>query len=121
MEHRWGRRCEFRYDVRLRTVLGAVVSARVRDISLSGAYLESRVSIAVMQPIEVELSDRVEGRARARTVSASVVRRDASGIGVEWSDFAPEPVCELLAPSLLDRSAPWDQRDLGRHRAARRS
>jgi hypothetical protein len=97
MEHRWGLRCELYQMVLLRTADGTNVSARVRNISLSGAYVESSASVPLMQPIEVEMRIGAEGRAQSCAVRGWVVRRDARGMAIEWYEFAPESVCALLS------------------------
>jgi PilZ domain len=108
MEHRWGRRCELYRMVLLRTAGGEALSAHLRDISLSGAYLESTASVPLMQPIDVELRIGFESHAHSCAVRGCVVRRDARGIAIEWCEFAPEAVSALLE---RDARAPRVQRE----------
>jgi PilZ domain len=108
MEHRWGRRCELYRMVLLRTAGGEALSARLRDISLSGAYLESTASVALMQPIDVEIRIGSEWQARSCAVRGCVVRLDARGVAIEWYDFAPGAICALLEH---DARAPRAERE----------
>jgi hypothetical protein len=91
MEHRWGQRHAFDQMVLLRAA-GWRVPARVRDISISGAYLRC----AIPDPSVVRV--RVDFRRHPRTTEliAYVVRRTADGIGVEWGEFGSQAVSRLL-------------------------
>lgn len=94
MEHRWGFRYLLDVSVRLE---GLPKSARLRNISSSGAYVETGATPALDSRVLLELGCRLgagEGRGR---VPAYVVRRDERGIGVEWCEFAPRPVLTLIA------------------------
>lgn len=90
MEHRWGERVEVVRAVLLVSqphrecdpVLGVL-----RNVSVSGAYVETSREMPVLSQITVEF----EGA----NIEACVVRRDAHGIGLEWSEFAPPEIVAL--------------------------
>lgn len=97
MEHRWGTRQLLDVSVGLE---GLPSFARLRNVSSSGAYLETRASPALDSRVLLELRcglGRDGGRCR---VAAYVVRRDERGIGVEWCEFAPQPVLALITSAL---------------------
>jgi hypothetical protein len=65
----------------LPTISGA---GRILNISCSGAWLETSVSLRLCSLLYLEsLDDRAPPGARA---SASVVRRTAHGVGLEWCE-----------------------------------
>lgn len=120
MEHRWGQR--------LRVELPAIVElpdrsivARVRDASLSGAYVLTRSGVSQWSHVSVRFVSLLSILPE-RKLNACVVRSDANGVGVEWADFAPDEIRELLAhmptatPSVLYPDTPDD--DVLAHRNA---
>lgn len=91
MEHRWGQRYALDRMVSLRA--GAWhVPARLMNISTSGAYLLCAVPDASVVRIRVQFRQELS----STRLVAYVVRRTRDGIGVEWSEFAPEAVSRLL-------------------------
>lgn len=97
MEHRWGFRYPIDMSVRLERPPNFLALAKLRNVSSSGAYVETGAAPALDCRVLLELGCRQspsEGRCR---VPAHVVRRDERGIGVEWCEFAPRPVLSLLA------------------------
>jgi hypothetical protein len=92
MEHRWGQRHAFDQMVLLRAA-GWRVPGRVKDISISGAY----VRCAVPDPGVVRIRLDFRRHSRAAELIAYVVRRTADGIGVEWGEFGSQAVSRLLS------------------------
>lgn len=92
MEHRWGQRHAFDQMVLLRAA-GWRVPARVKDISISGAYLRC----AMPDPGVVRVRVDFRRHPRSTELIAYVVRRAADGIGVEWGEFGSQAVSRLLA------------------------
>lgn len=110
MEHRWGIRHLLDVYVRLEGLPGF---ARLRNVSSSGAYLETRAAPALDSHVLLELRcglGKDGGRCR---VGAYVVRRDERGIGVEWCEFAPQPILALITSA-------WKAADVPERRAQRR-
>jgi hypothetical protein len=97
MEHRWGQR--FRVDQTVRiTARRWSATAHLRDLSASGAYLECSLPPARIMWVTVEF-----GSAQRRSqVNAQLVRREQDGFAIEWREFAPRPVRQIL----LQLSAP---------------
>jgi hypothetical protein len=69
------------------------VPARVKDISISGAYLRC----AIPDPSVVRVRVDFRRHPRATELIAYVVRRTTDGIGVEWGEFGSQAVSRLLA------------------------
>lgn len=88
MEHRWGRRIACGAVARLSVGAGVSGTARLRDVSLSGAFIET----ALQLPTFAQLTILV----RETEVQASVVRIEACGVGVEWIEMEQRAICPLL-------------------------
>jgi len=96
MEHRWGVRIDLDCAVRLLSHDGPVGEGRLRNASISGALIATRVRLAPLTPLNVVL---VTGRgAQRRTVElpACVARLDREGFAVEWRDMAVPTLVALL-------------------------
>lgn len=95
MEHRWGRR--------ITLDLPAIVAhgerraaARLCDASLSGGFVATRMRLPLWSQVEVRLVPVMSGQSAA-AIPAAVVRARHDGLGIEWCEFAPEEIRELLA------------------------
>ena len=97
MEHRWGRRQSTDIAVRFVAKAGVTGTGRVLNVSLTGAYLETRAPLRLLSLVYLEPDS--SGDDNRRRIAASVVRRDALGVGLEWCDFSTE------APKLSARLA----------------
>jgi len=93
MEHRWGQRSTCRIDVVVKLPDGTLGAGHLRDVSLSGAFVETALDLALLA--RVELRPQHEGAASAAR-DAIVVRRSDEGAGVEWCETAAERICGLL-------------------------
>ena len=96
MEHRWGRRQPTDIPV---CVIGkpftATGAGRVLNVSLTGAYLETTVPLRLHALLYLQPDASASAAAGDRRIAASVVRRDASGVGLEWCGSAfPTPSVE---------------------------
>jgi hypothetical protein len=87
MEHRWGHRVAVRLDVRLVCGRFAIGEGRLRDVSVSGAFIETELELPILAQVRIGASDF--------EVAAHVVRAEATGIGVEWCALAPWCVSDL--------------------------
>jgi hypothetical protein len=92
MEHRWGRRIRCHADVRISA--GDLAGAgRLRDISLSGAFVETSLALPLFAPIAIAACRAADTNPE---LWACVVRRDRDGVGVEWIETQPGFVCPML-------------------------
>jgi hypothetical protein len=86
MEHRWGRRQPTSLVVHLFAKLGTIGTGRVLNVSSTGAYLETRVPLRLHSLLYLEPAPSVSVAGNIGRVAASVVRRDALGVGLEWCE-----------------------------------
>ncbi len=97
MEHRWGTRMSIRLPVWLGGDPLTLVKGVLRDVSLSGAYIETGGSAPSGNPLLVEIGAAGSPGTDRSVLRAFVVRRDADGLGIEWCEFAAHPIRALLA------------------------
>ena len=104
-EHRWGQRCPVDVRVSFRApLIGGW--GRIRNVSLSGAYIETAARPPQLERLTMDLEWSREGRTERSVLSAWIVRRDEHGFGVEWTEFAPWPVPALLSGDPAMRAQP---------------
>jgi hypothetical protein len=100
MEHRWGERFPVELDVRLHSDATTLLESRLTNASVSGALLNTEVRLPVFCHVILEFDvARRSGVARQR-VPAYVVRHAPDGLGLEWQEFAPRPIVNLLETTL---------------------
>lgn len=92
MEHRWGSRRPCKVRVHLTAGAGISGLGRLRDISISGAFLETALPLPVFAQLEIDVVQR-DGTLRVLEFPAVVVRHDTSGVGIEWCDPNPRDIC----------------------------
>jgi hypothetical protein len=92
MEHRCGTRYRVDVEVYVHTCQGAVASiGRLTEISVSGGFVKTHLPAHAIAL--VSLRTRLPGLNRAvPNIQGYVVRRAATGVGIEWLEFAPELV-----------------------------
>lgn len=96
MEHRWGHRREISRPVHLGTGSGLVARGRICNVSISGAFVISPLPVALLSHIQVQFTAMVDGKRQTTVVDGQVVRKDSTGFGIEWSEFAPEAIRALV-------------------------
>jgi hypothetical protein len=112
MEHRWGERFVVDIAVRLGSRPYAVRTGRLIDLSMSGGRITIGMDLRVLSRVQVALvlPARFSQATPVPVISAYVARRCRDGVGVgvgvEWCDFAPQAVVELLRSSALHRPEP---------------
>src|SRR5580692_11404827 len=86
MDHRWGQRQATNLAVQVVARSGRTGAARVVNVSLTGAYLETSVRFRLNTL--VYLAPFVPGNSAAgsKRIAAHVVRHDALGVGLEWCE-----------------------------------
>ena len=99
IDHRWGQRFCINIPVQLTVQALSGIDARLKNLSLSGALLNSSFDLRVHSLIEVTLS--ASNWPRPAPVNAYVTRKRNQDVGIEWCEFAHPAVKDLLrAPSL---------------------
>lgn len=96
MEHRWGERYAVRMTVELSCGSSAPVAGYLENVSSSGAFVRTEGRGPPRGPVEVILQDRGSARTRSVRLPAYVVRETKAGVGIEWCEFAPRAVRELM-------------------------
>ena len=98
-ESRWGDRVRVNIQVQ---VSANALSAEgyLENLSLSGGFLKADVDLGLHALIQVSINMPSPAQ-RATAIAAYVARRAQEGIGVEWCEFAPSVVKDLLrSPSI---------------------
>jgi hypothetical protein len=93
MEHRWGHRREINRFVRLRMRNGLRGYGRIRDVSISGAWIATGLAAKLLSYVQVGFTAMQQGRKVVARVECLIVRIGNQGFGVEW--------CELGHPAVL--------------------
>lgn len=91
MEHRWGTRIDLNTAGEVIAPDGHGQGCRVRNASVSGAFLETDLRVPVLSRVYVRPAQRPGQR-----LEACVVRADKHGLGVEWLQPGVRPVSSLL-------------------------
>jgi PilZ domain-containing protein len=94
MEHRWGWRLRVDLTARVGDATGLMNIARLRDVSVSGAFLETAAILRAFSSVDVQF--RTHTGSNSRLLSAQVVRTTPDGVGIEWREFAPHEVARLM-------------------------
>lgn len=113
MEHRWGRRSPADLPVHLVLADGAVAEGRLRNVSVTGAFVETQHFPAMLSPIFVQPNVDESQTLASERLPACVVRHTANGIGLEWSD-ASGKAREVVRRYELKYRRSW-QRDPQHH------
>lgn len=90
MEHRWGQRRKTDVTVRIFALPSIVGMGHVLNISPTGAYLETAIALRKMTLVYLEPFDGGWLSHPAGRIAAMVVRSGATGVGLEWCEFATE-------------------------------
>ena len=94
MEHRWGRRVPADLDVQIFADPASAGWGRLRDISISGGFIETALMIPALSTLCLTVP--ATRRTGIRIVYAIVVRGDTDGIGVEWLDGDSDVIATLM-------------------------
>jgi hypothetical protein len=94
-EHRWGERVRVNIPVQVSAQPLAGIDGCLKNLSLSGALLKADVDLPLHSLIEVSIKPLAQSQ-RATVVIAHVSRKFKDDVGVEWCEFAPSVVKDLL-------------------------
>jgi hypothetical protein len=100
MEHRWGQRVTLELPVRLEVGGRLLGRGLVRNLSVSGALIETSLELPVFTNLVVTFPATRETAGQSSGLAASVVRTAPGGFAIEWRDMA----CPLVV-ALLERRA----------------
>jgi hypothetical protein len=99
LEHRWGERVRVNLPVHVSANALAEVDGCMKNLSLSGALLQAdcELRLHTLIALRIELPPPLS----AAALNAHVSRKLNQDVGIEWCDFAPKIVKDLLrAPSV---------------------
>jgi hypothetical protein len=100
MEHRWGERVRVNIPVYVSAGASAGLDGCMKNLSLSGALMKSDGDLRLHSLIEVHI-ELPTPSPRVAIVKAHVSRKLQEGVGIEWCEFAPTIVKDLLrSPSV---------------------
>jgi hypothetical protein len=97
-EHRWGERIPVNIPIQVSAQPLAGIDCYIKDLSLSGALLWTQVDLRLHSLIEVKIELPPPSQ-RAVVITAHVSRKFKDDVGVEWCEFAPSAIKELLRSS----------------------
>lgn len=103
LEHRWGDRVRVNIPVRVEADHLTGANARMQNLSLSGALMTSDSDLRLNTLIEVSIA-LPPPSTRTAVIKALVSRKFNESVGIEWYDFAPNIIRDLLRFAL--RSPP---------------
>ncbi len=112
MEHRWGERIQVDIPVRVALHPYAVRNGKLGNLSVSGAMIRMESDARLLSQIEIAIEIPSFPKHEAPTVVGYVTRKYKEGIGVEWCEFSPRAISDLLRAvavrpyAHLRRSAP---------------
>jgi len=99
-ESRWGDRTNVNIPVQVSADAFSRADGYIANLSLSGALVKANVELRLHSLVEVSITLPLPVR-RTATVSAFVSRKIQEGVGLEWCDFAPGIVKDLLRSSSI--------------------
>jgi hypothetical protein len=96
MEHRWGERIRVYIPVRLAEAALSRPLARIVNLSLSGACIEADHALRPLSRIAVILDSPFKPDGDTSPITAYVTRSSKNGAGVEWCEYAPLVITQLM-------------------------
>ena len=99
-ESRWGDRVNVNIPVQVSADTLACVDGCMKNLSLSGALMKADVDLRLNSLVEVRIKMPSPSQ-RAEVITAYVSRKAGDSVGVEWGEFAPRVVKDLLRSSSI--------------------
>jgi hypothetical protein len=96
MEHRWGERVQVDFPVRVTALRFSVRGGQLADLSVSGALVNADLDARLLSRVQVAIILPSWAKHESPMVEAYVTRKHKDGFGIEWCEFAPPCVSELL-------------------------
>jgi hypothetical protein len=99
IEHRWGARASVNIPVRVETTALPVGYGCMKNLSLSGAFMNTNCDLRIYSVIGVGIELPPPFFCIA-VIKAHVVRKIEEGVGIEWSEFPPNIIKDLVRSAL---------------------
>jgi hypothetical protein len=97
MEHRYGVRYRSAIDVYVRYQSGRdAARGRLLDVSISGAFVSTSLSIAPLSSITIEVLSVIAAARRFKPIEAQVIRHTERGLGIEWKELTAASLSQLV-------------------------
>jgi len=100
-ERRWGPRIQVDLPVRLTLPQGRSETGRLRNVSMSGAMIECAAELPTFTTMRVEILAGAETLPAKIELGARVVRAEHPCLGIEWREFQPQSLADLIKASSL--------------------
>jgi hypothetical protein len=97
---RWGQRITVNVPVQVAASASAAIHGHLKNLSLSGALMGTDHELPLHAYIEIIIK-LPETACSDTRVMARVTRNLKDGVGVEWCEFAPSAVKDLLRSSSI--------------------
>jgi len=95
MEHRWGARVQVNIPVCVDAPAVPIGNGWMKDLSLSGAFIKSDRDLRLHTLVEVSIALPPPSW-RTAVIEAHVSRKLDEGVGIEWCEFAPSIIKDLV-------------------------
>jgi len=92
---RWSRRIAMDIPIQVAADGSPTIHGHLKDLSLSGALVTTDHALPLHAYIEISIKPQKTGHSAVRLM-ARVTRNLECGVGVEWCEFAPSAVTDLL-------------------------
>ena len=96
MEHRWGERLLVNVPVRVSAHAFSQREGHLSDLSVSGALLVADLDARVLARVQIHVVSHHRRVHETPGIQAFIARRYRHGFGLEWCEFAPSAISELL-------------------------
>jgi hypothetical protein len=97
MDHRWGHRIAVDLPIRvMHPGMSRCEPGRLSNISLGGALISSALDSSVGARLQVSVTIPSGTTSYDSVIDAYLVRRADPAIAIEWSEFAPTEVIDLI-------------------------
>jgi hypothetical protein len=80
---------------------GRTETGRMRNVSMSGAMIECSAELPTFTTMRIEILAGAEVIPARIELGARVVRAEHPCLGVEWREFQPQALADLLKASTL--------------------
>jgi hypothetical protein len=98
--HRWGQRTVVDIPVQVAACALPAIQGHLKNLSLSGALMETDHGLPLHAYVAISFK-LLEAGGSPTTVMARVTRQLNDAVGVEWCEFAPRTIKDLLrSPSV---------------------
>jgi hypothetical protein len=97
MEHRWGQRHDVDVVAHITTSAGLSAKGHICSVSISGAFIRTRLPVGTLTHVRVKLTTKMHGRRLTATAAGQVVRCGTDCFAIEWCELAPAGILPLLS------------------------